>query len=192
MAVIVFRPMRLSQRIPQKIEWWKRVVVLFDLQVGSLQTTILWKCSNNTNNLFAVPTNFSDEASVSHVEITADFNCSVRLRPQVDKGGCGSIEEMHPFPFEVPTMHLELWKTRSCAKADHVIQRFKLCRISAEQEEHEFMQDLLRVNISLNLRQQHGDIRRPLWIATCLGRTLQGGVSTSRPKVMLVWVHQWW
>ena len=31
-----------------------------------------------------------------------------------------------------------------CAQADHVLQRLKLCQMSAEQAEHEFLQDLLR------------------------------------------------
>ena len=46
---------------------------------------------------------------------------------------------MHPFPVEVSTMHPELGKTRNCAQADHVPQRLKFGRMSAEQEEYEFL-----------------------------------------------------
>ena len=51
---------------------------------------------------------------------------------------------MHPFLVEVSTMHPELRKTGDCGQADHMLQRLKLCWVSAEQEEHEFLQDLLR------------------------------------------------
>ena len=51
---------------------------------------------------------------------------------------------MHPFLVEISTMHPELRKTGYCTKADHMLQRLKLCRMSAEQEEHEFMQLLPR------------------------------------------------
>ena len=51
---------------------------------------------------------------------------------------------MLPFLVEISPMHPELRKTGDCAQADHVLQRLKLFQMSAEQEEHEFMQDLLR------------------------------------------------
>ena len=56
----------------------------------------------------------------------------------------GSAEEMHLFLAEISTVHPELRKTGDCAQTDHELERFKFCRMSAEQEEYEFMQDLLR------------------------------------------------
>ena len=50
----------------------------------------------------------------------------------------------HDFLYFFTGMHPELRKTGYCAQADDVLQRLKLCRMSAEQEEHEVMQDLLR------------------------------------------------
>ena len=41
-------------------------------------------------------------------------------------------QEMHPFAIGV------------VSQADHVLQRLKLCRMSAEKEEHEFLEDLSR------------------------------------------------
>ena len=61
-----------------------------------------------------------------------------------DDGRCGSTEEMHSFLVEVNTIHPELRKTGNCAQADDVLKRFKLCRMSAKQEEHEFVQDIPR------------------------------------------------
>ena len=39
---------------------------------------------------------------------------------------------------------IQNFERQDCAQADHVPQCLKLCWMSAEQEEHEFMQDLLR------------------------------------------------
>ena len=58
-----------------------------------------------------------------------------------DDDQCKSTEEMHSFLTEISTMHPELRKTGDCDQADHVLQWLKRCGI--EQEEHEFMQDIL-------------------------------------------------
>ena len=51
------------------------------------------------------------------------------------------------FLVETSTMRPQLRKTRDCAQADHMLQRLKFCRMSAEQEEHEFLQDLPREHL---------------------------------------------
>ena len=61
-----------------------------------------------------------------------------------DDRRCGSIGETHPFLVEMSTMHPELSKTGNCAQANHVLQRLKIYRMSAEQKKHEFFQDFLR------------------------------------------------
>ena len=46
--------------------------------------------------------------------------------------------------YVVNTEEMHLLAVEIVSQADHVLQRLKLCRLSAEQEEHEFLEDLSR------------------------------------------------